>query len=162
MMVHLPFNDGVDDDTYIDGSVRITLPTVDFMEARLLSLGRGAYMYKTDLARGYRQLRVDPGDWPILRFQHQGEIFLDVCPPLALSLLLCACRGPRMPSLLYTPRGGTVHDHTSTTLEEPRQLREAQKCATDAAGRNERTGDTGGATQDMPASPNHGVVRHIV
>ena len=86
-------NDGVDSNIYVDGPARITLPTVDFMEARLLSLGRGAYMYKTDLARGYRQLRVDPNDWPLLGFQHQGKIYIDVCPPFGLkSSAMCMQR----------------------------------------------------------------------
>ena len=41
-------------------------------------------MYKTDLARGYRQMRVDPRDWLLLGFQHRGQIYLDVCPPFGL------------------------------------------------------------------------------
>ena len=45
-------NDGVDTDWYFDGPINIKLPTVEFMECRLLSLGRGAYLFKTDLARG--------------------------------------------------------------------------------------------------------------
>ena len=86
-------NEGVNDDIYVDGPARITLPTVDYMEARLLSLGEGAYMYKTDLARGYRQLRVDPSDWPLLGFQHGGATYLDVCPPFGLkSSAMCMQR----------------------------------------------------------------------
>ena len=45
-------NDGVDADTYL-GS-------------------------KTDLARGYRQLRVDPTDWLLLGLQHKGTFYLDL------------------------------------------------------------------------------------
>ena len=55
------------------------------MESRLLQLGKGAFLYKTDLARGYRQLRVDPNDWPLLGIQHNGEFFLDICLPFGLS-----------------------------------------------------------------------------
>ena len=77
-------NDGIRVDTYIDGPAEITLPTVDYMENRLLRLGRGAFLYKTDLARGYRQLRVDPGDWPCLGFSHGGQYFMDICPPFGL------------------------------------------------------------------------------
>ena len=54
-------NDGVTLTQYVDGPAVIKLPTVDYMEGRMLTLGRGAFLYKTDLARGYRQLRVDPG-----------------------------------------------------------------------------------------------------
>ena len=37
-------NDGVSSDLYVDGPARIYLPTVDYMEARLLEMGVGAYM----------------------------------------------------------------------------------------------------------------------
>ena len=77
-------NDGVDTDIYLDGPMDIRLPTVDYMERRLLQLGAGAYMYKTDLARGYRQLRVDPADWPLLGFMHDDKVYLDLCPPFGL------------------------------------------------------------------------------
>ena len=69
---------------YIDGPANITLPTADYMADRLLQLGEGAYLYKSDLARGYRQLRVDPHDWPLLGFQHRGAFYLDICPPFGL------------------------------------------------------------------------------
>ena len=77
-------NDGVDIDNYIDGPAAVHLPTADYMVDRLLQLGPGAYLYKTDLARGYRQLRVDPGDWPLLGFKHNGAYFMDLCPPFGL------------------------------------------------------------------------------
>ena len=77
-------NDGVNTEWYFGEPINIKLPTVEFMECRLLSLGRGAYMFKTDLARGYRQLRVDPTDWPLLGFQHGGNIYMDICPPFGL------------------------------------------------------------------------------
>ena len=77
-------NDGVEVDFYIDGPARIHSPTADYMVDRILQLGCGAYLYKTDLSRGYRQLRVDPGDWPLLGFQHDGNIYIDICPPFGL------------------------------------------------------------------------------
>ena len=77
-------NDGVEAGTYLDAEAKITLPTVQYMEDRLLELGPGAWMYKTDLARGYRQLRVDPTDWPLLGLQHRGKFYLDMCPPFGL------------------------------------------------------------------------------
>ena len=77
-------NDGIPTDLYVDGLAHTTLPTVEFMESRLLHFGRGAFLYKMDLARGYRQLRVHPGDWPLLGFKHRGEWFMDICPPFGL------------------------------------------------------------------------------
>ena len=87
-------NDGVVTDLYVDGPTSFRLPTVEYMVARLLDLGPGAYMYKTDLARGYRQLRVDPGDWPLLGFRHKGAYYMDICPPFGLrTSALCMQQG---------------------------------------------------------------------
>ena len=77
-------NDGIPTDYYLDGPASITLPTVEFMESRLLQFGRGAFLYKMDLARGYRQLRVDPNDWPLLGFTHREKWYMDICPPFGL------------------------------------------------------------------------------
>ena len=77
-------NDGIQGQAYVEGTATIRLPTVDYLVARLLELGEGAFMYKTDLARGYRQLRVDPGDWPLLGFRHNGDYYMDICPPFGL------------------------------------------------------------------------------
>ena len=77
-------NDGISRTEYIDGPLTISLPTHDDMERAVLVAGRGAYLYKTDLSRGYRQLRVDPLDWPYLSFRHTSGHFMDICPPFGL------------------------------------------------------------------------------
>ena len=77
-------NDGVDTDYYLDGPIEVTLPTADYMANRILQLGPGAWLYKTDLARGYRQLRVDPWDWTLLGFMNGGRCYMDICPPFGL------------------------------------------------------------------------------
>ena len=90
----------------MDGPARITLPTVDYMEAKLLTLGSGAFMYKTDLSRGYRQLRVDPGDWPLLGFRHNDLYYLDVCPPFGLrSSAMCMQRTTEAVAYIHGQRG---------------------------------------------------------
>ena len=54
------------------------------MADRVRSLGPDCYLYKLDLARGYRQLRLDPLDWPLMTIMHGGELYMDVCPPFGL------------------------------------------------------------------------------
>ena len=99
-------NDGVHTGLYIDGPATITLPTVEYMCQRLLELGPGAFMYKTDLARGYRQLRVDPNDWPLLGFQHRGSTFLDICPPFGLrSAAMCMQRTSEAVCFVHKKKG---------------------------------------------------------
>ena len=99
-------NDGVDQKCYIDGPATITLPTADYMADRILQLGQGAFLYKTDLARGYRQLRVDPTDWPLLGFQHKGRYFMDLCPPFGLrSSAMCMQRTTEAISYIHGQQG---------------------------------------------------------
>ena len=86
-------NNGIDEVAYIDSPATITLPSAKYMVQHILELGPGAWLYKTDLARGYRQLRVDPLDWPLLRFQYQGRHFMDICLPFGLwSSAMCMQR----------------------------------------------------------------------
>ena len=99
-------NDAIQTDWYVDGAAEIRLPTIDYMEGRLRELGRGAYLYKTDLARGYRQLRVDPGDWPLLGFAHDGKYYFDLCPPFGLrTSALCMQRTSEAIAWLHGKRG---------------------------------------------------------
>ena len=72
----------------------------------MLELGPGCYIYKTDLARGYRQLRVDPLDWPLLGFMHRGKVFLDVCPPFGLKTsAMCMQRTSEAICYIHGQRG---------------------------------------------------------
>ena len=32
-------------------------------------VGRGCFLYATDITRGYLQLPLEPGDWPVICFQ---------------------------------------------------------------------------------------------
>ena len=77
-------NDGISRTEYIDGPMMISLSTPDDMERAVVRAGRGSFLYKTDLSRGYRQLRVDLLDWPYLSFRHGSHCFMDICPPFGL------------------------------------------------------------------------------
>ena len=60
-------DDAIPGNEYLGTPINLTLPTIDFMADRVLELGQGCYMYKLDLSRGYRQLRLD---WPIMTISH--------------------------------------------------------------------------------------------
>ena len=99
-------NDGVDQVDYIDGPATIKLPTAEFMVQKILTLGPGAWLYKTDLARGYRQLRVNPLDWPLLGFRHRDQWFMDICPPFGLrSSAMCMQRTTEAISFMHGKEG---------------------------------------------------------
>ena len=46
---------------------------------RLRSLGKGCHMFKIDLSRAFRQLKVDPADYPLLCLEWQDSFYLDTC-----------------------------------------------------------------------------------
>ena len=73
-----------DGEYYLENRYDMRLPTIDLMEKCILDLGKGCYVYKTDLSRGYRQLRIDPVDWPLLGFAYNGKFYMDICPPFGL------------------------------------------------------------------------------
>ena len=99
-------NDGTSSHWYIHGSAKITLPMADYMAKRLLQLGPGDYLYKTDLARGYRQLCVDPCDWPLLGFCHKEQFYLDICPPFGMrSSAMCMQRTAEAIVFIHGRRG---------------------------------------------------------
>ena len=77
-------NDGIPHNDYLGKPINLTLPTIDYMSSRVRELGPGCYLYKLDLSRGYRQLRLDPLDWPIMSIRHSGNIYMDLCPPFGL------------------------------------------------------------------------------
>ena len=109
-------NDGITSNCYLDGLASIVLPMVDYMEQRLLRLGRGAFLYKTDLARGYRQLRVDPTDWPLL-----GAGTWTCALRLGCARPRFSCREPRRPLVLYMANRVFCQGRILTTSGAPKR-----------------------------------------
>lgn len=59
-------NNGINICDYYGKNITYTLPTIKDLINRLQACGKGALVWKADLARAYRQLRVDPLDSPLL------------------------------------------------------------------------------------------------
>ena len=73
-------NDGIMKNFYQGEDNTYSLPTALDLGDLLLEGGKGTFMWKSDLTRAYRQLRVDPLDYPLLAIQHDSEYYVDVCP----------------------------------------------------------------------------------
>ena len=52
-------------------------PTIDTFVTRLTELGVGALMYKVDLSRAFRQLKVCPREYPRLCLFWKNEYYVD-------------------------------------------------------------------------------------
>ena len=62
---------------YMGTAFKLNYPSIDSYTDKLRTLGRGALMHKIDLSRAFRQLRVDPYDYPLLCLEWQGSFYVD-------------------------------------------------------------------------------------
>lgn len=85
-------NDRIDTQDFFGRDISYSLPTVGDLLARIQQQGRGAYIWKADLERAYRQLRVDPLDVPLLAVTSQDNIYLDMCPLFGCRSSSAACQ----------------------------------------------------------------------
>ena len=83
---NMSVNNGIPKD-YLQGeAIRTVLPTARDLAHQLVQSGQGTYMYGLDLARAYRQMRIDPADWPLMGLRWKGRWFLDKCPAFGIRL----------------------------------------------------------------------------
>ena len=59
-------NSGIDKDTYLGSPFALSFPTMDVITTELKHLGRGALLYKIDVSRAFRHVRIDQGDYDSL------------------------------------------------------------------------------------------------
>ena len=72
-------NDGVARNFFQGSDTSYTLPTVHDLAQRIIKLGPGALIWKTDL-------ESDPLDYPLMAIFHKGSYYVDICPSFG-------CRG---------------------------------------------------------------------
>ena len=59
-------NAGVQSDTYLGTPFLLTLPTIDNITNKVKQLGKGCHLYKIDLSRAFRHVKLDPKDYNLL------------------------------------------------------------------------------------------------
>ena len=74
-------NAGVKKDVYIDTIYSLHYPSIDNITEGLVKLGPAAQLYKIDISRALRHLRVDPADSDLLGFQVDRRHYIDVSTP---------------------------------------------------------------------------------
>ena len=58
--------------------IKLAYPTIDNLVSQISRIGPHALLYKVDLQRAYRNLRVDPLDYPAMGLKWEDRIFVDV------------------------------------------------------------------------------------
>lgn len=85
-------NAGIDIEAYYGTNISYTLPSISDLLAQLQLCDVGARAWKADLARAYRQLRIDPLDSPLMGIKVGNDYFLDRCPAFGCKTSSAACQ----------------------------------------------------------------------
>ena len=73
-------NAGVDPNTYLGSEFLLTLPSVDNIINQVLKLGKGSLIYKINISRAFRHIKIDPSDYNLLGLSF-NSYFIDTCLP---------------------------------------------------------------------------------
>ena len=65
---------------YLNTRFLLNYPSLDDITQRLIQLGPGSMLFKIDISRDFRHLKVDPGDNDLLGLK-QGSYFIDQLVP---------------------------------------------------------------------------------
>ena len=74
-------NLGVDKNSYLASNFILTFPTVDDITNALKGVGTGAHLYKVDVSRAFRHVKLDPFDYDLLGLKWRDVTFYDTCLP---------------------------------------------------------------------------------
>ena len=77
-------NDGIPTNSYIGTPFTLRLLEVDALISIIRHKDHGCHLFKTDLSRAYRQLRIDPCDFHLLSHRHNGSLYFNVALPFGL------------------------------------------------------------------------------
>ena len=85
-------NSAIPDDRLDILCAKLRYPTIDNLVERISILGPSARLYKVDLQRAYRNLRVDPRDYPLLGLKWRDATYYDVAIPFGLKQGALGCQ----------------------------------------------------------------------
>ena len=127
-------NDGVPKDKYLGSYFDLKYPSVDHIVNSLKQLGPDALLYKIDISRAFRHLKIDPGDIDLLGLKHESY-FIDGTLPFGFrhgSVLFQRCSDAirfimshtfgyanlynYIDDLVYTSLPGEIHRSYQTLL----------------------------------------------
>ena len=73
-------NDGVQLDSYLGTPFILTLPTIDNITNQVKKMGKGCHLYKIDLSRAFRHIKLDPKDYNLLGLR-LNDLYINSCLP---------------------------------------------------------------------------------
>ena len=65
-------------------AAKLTFPKTDEFALRIYQLGLGCFMFRVDVSHYFRQIPLDPGDYVIIGYIIDGEIYFDKVLPMGM------------------------------------------------------------------------------
>ena len=72
-------NTNISKDSYLGTDFILTLPSIDHITNKIKQLGKGSLIYKVDISRAFRHIKIDPRDYFLLGLKHKTTIWALVC-----------------------------------------------------------------------------------
>ena len=72
-------NLGVDKNSYLASDFQLTFPTVDDTIDAIIDVRKWACLYKVDISRAFRHVKIDPFDYDLLGLKWRDVTFFDTC-----------------------------------------------------------------------------------
>ena len=88
----LSVNDGISSDHYLEQFFKLRLPGIDRLVEFVNAKGRGCHVFKKDLPRAYRQIPIDPQDYPLLGLYIDGSLYFHTALPFGLRSATMICQ----------------------------------------------------------------------
>ena len=66
----LSVNAGICRDRYLDTPLLLKLPTIDTTTNQIKVLGKGCMLYKIEISRAFRHVKLDPREYDLLGLRH--------------------------------------------------------------------------------------------
>lgn len=85
-------NEGIPVGTYLGQPMKLKYPSVDTLADRIASIDELILIYGFDMNRAYRQLNLDPSDYPLMGMYWKGFFFWDCNSPMGLRMAAIFCQ----------------------------------------------------------------------
>ena len=73
-------NTNISKDSYLGTDFILTLPSIDHITNKVKQLGKSSLLYKVDISRAFRHIKIDPRDYFLLGLKHKNY-YMDTCLP---------------------------------------------------------------------------------
>ena len=85
-------NSCIPDNMFEDINFVLKYPSIDMIIQKIRQLGPKALLFKIDLERAFRNLRMDPLDYPVLGLRWGSENYIDLSVPFRMKSGAAACQ----------------------------------------------------------------------